>query len=476
MAIQKINYEDKANLQIISDIPDRNKASADDINEIKQVVNNNADELQNTKGDISSLDNEISKIIDILPTEQAEGEYISMQDSSDFKFKKFGVEGNSVQDETIAPTTPSTIKNVTGDINITVTDKNMANADDIYARMKAHNAGGCAEKTVDEKECIRINNTLYRPDVDPAFDLLGIRYKENTAYTIRGMVKKDSTTEGQMLIIKAVYTDGSSNQVMTTTIDWQELRLVTNASKTVKYIGFSYGSSAWWLLDKSSIFIAEGDTTDYIANEQQEVTFPLLENQRLMLNDYLADDGVHHVRKQMELDGTETWSSTVITDKLRYAMYLVLQDLEVKNTELEKDLLSNWFVANNSSESTEAQKDNFTFRRAQGGKYLWFFFPKSYFTATTSAEILAEWKAKLAEAKQAGTPMTLEYKTAQETTEAYTEEQQEAYNQFKNLKTYKNGSNVYSTNEVSPIFKVEYVKDLNAVLTQVNQLILEGGI
>ena len=52
MAIQKIQYVDKETLYNLTSIPDKNKCTADDLNEIKQVVNNNADELANAKGQV----------------------------------------------------------------------------------------------------------------------------------------------------------------------------------------------------------------------------------------------------------------------------------------------------------------------------------------------------------------------------------------------------------------------------------------
>lgn len=45
MAIQKIQYTNKVDLYTDSSIADINKVVADDMNEIKEVVNNNADEI-----------------------------------------------------------------------------------------------------------------------------------------------------------------------------------------------------------------------------------------------------------------------------------------------------------------------------------------------------------------------------------------------------------------------------------------------
>lgn len=46
MATKKINYKDKAPLQTKPEIPEENKVNARDLNEIKEVVNNNADEIE----------------------------------------------------------------------------------------------------------------------------------------------------------------------------------------------------------------------------------------------------------------------------------------------------------------------------------------------------------------------------------------------------------------------------------------------
>lgn len=46
MAVRKINYKDKSPLQTKPEIPEENKVNANDLNEIKEVVNNNADEIE----------------------------------------------------------------------------------------------------------------------------------------------------------------------------------------------------------------------------------------------------------------------------------------------------------------------------------------------------------------------------------------------------------------------------------------------
>lgn len=56
MAVQNINYENKEALQNDANIPDKNKVTDADMNEIKNVVNNNASELTATQGNVKSLE------------------------------------------------------------------------------------------------------------------------------------------------------------------------------------------------------------------------------------------------------------------------------------------------------------------------------------------------------------------------------------------------------------------------------------
>ena len=51
MAINLIGYADKADINVNSNVPDTNKVKADDMNEIKTVVNSNS----NLMGDVSTL-------------------------------------------------------------------------------------------------------------------------------------------------------------------------------------------------------------------------------------------------------------------------------------------------------------------------------------------------------------------------------------------------------------------------------------
>lgn len=55
MAVQKIQYENKEALKNDLTKPRKNKVVEEDMNEIKGVVNNNADELSDIHQDIENL-------------------------------------------------------------------------------------------------------------------------------------------------------------------------------------------------------------------------------------------------------------------------------------------------------------------------------------------------------------------------------------------------------------------------------------
>lgn len=345
MAVTKIIWENKTGIQNDASVARKNKVVDEDMNGIKEVVNNNADEViamqktienlqerqEMSNANITNLqksqaeqDEEIQVLKNALPSETQESENINIKGTIPTKFKEFVVSGNSKQDGEPTPKVKIEIQNVSGGINITIEDKEKLN--------------------------------------------------------------------------------------------------------------------------------------------QQKETFPLSEGQKLILGDYLAEDGIHNKRKQIELDGNESYLLGNI-DNLRYPIKIDVPDIKIRTTELDKNLLSNSFVADNSSENTEQNKEKYTFRQANGGKNIWFFIPKDFFETTTSSEIINEWKQYLATQKSAGTPVIIEYELAEEETESYTEEQQEAYNSLLNLKSYEEETNVYSENEVSPIFKVTAVKDVNSVIT-----------
>lgn len=363
-----------------------------------------------------------------------------------------------------SPEFPSEIQNVEGDVNVTVCNKNIANPEEVWNNMQAYNSSYCSEVVEDGKECIRFATSFFRPDVKNPFNLIDYKYKENTQYTIRMLVKKDSTQGSERLFLQIIYTDGTYELKYVESSNWIELKIVSNSQKTIDKIGFSYNTNTYYFLDKSSLFIAEGDTTDYVEHQEQTVLFPLAQGQKLMLGDYLAADGIHHVRKQIELDGTDfSLYSNQVAGRTIYMISAFSNNNNFKTYDSS-------ILCNILKQGTSSNGNNYLNNNGSSGS-LYVSIENSILGITdesTNEEKLQAFQNLIAE-----TGFVYEGELAEEETEAYTEEQQEAYNQICNLKAYEEETNVYSTNSTSPIFKVTAVKDINSVITELNTVLLE---
>ena len=236
-------------------------------------------------------------------------------------------------------------------------------------------------------------------------------------------------------------------------------------------LGFRKPDSTQWDLGENladiEFQLEKGSVaTDYVEHQEQNVLFPLAQEQKLHLGDYLAEDGIHHVRKQIELDGTEGWSYS--DSRKIFAISVNDIALEESFTNSARSIvISSHFKPSNYYNLYYQKVDN-----AISGHNS----AKAIEIRSTEFSSVDEFKAFLAQQKQAGTPVVVEYELATEEIVPYTEEQQKAYEQIvQTAKSYKNVTNIYSPDPVSPIFSINYRKDIETLLTQQNALILEGG-
>lgn len=198
--------------------------------------------------------------------------------------------------------------------------------------------------------------------------------------------------------------------------------------------------------------------------EEQNITFPLQEGQVLAQDDFLADDGIHHVRKQIVFDGTEIWRQNANHNN---------------NIVFETNI--NYYAPNPKSDDTNTNTSLCTI-----AKYNWWYnylkentFKVFYNTIRiriNNEMTLEKWKAYLAEQYANGTPIIIEYELSEEAQkeaiEPYTEEQQKAWEQIKALRTYKNITHINSEDETKPTFEVTYVRDLQTVINNMQAQIL----
>ncbi len=207
--------------------------------------------------------------------------------------------------------------------------------------------------------------------------------------------------------------------------------------------------------------ITEEENSNYIPYEEQRISFPLKEGQVLHKGDYLADDEVHHKKKTIELNGTEAItldSYSVDNENTLHFNTPIYSDMKLaENIVTKPNYMSNLFktptLVWSADEEQIAQMNNKSFNISINRDKL-------------ETEDVNGFKKWLTEQKNKGNPLKIEYELANEVVEPYSPEQQEVYKQLQNLKSYKGTTHIISTDEVSPIFEVEYIKDLETILTK----------
>lgn len=179
----------------------------------------------------------------------------------------------------------------------------------------------------------------------------------------------------------------------------------------------------------TNIQLEEGTTaTAYEPYKSQVATFPLSEGQKLMEGSYLADDGIHHRRKQVVLDGSESsWRENGVTKGL---FQVTLSNVYVNNNTI--NAMSNLLVGNTGTNIVQANSyvDNSVATFSNN---------RLFFRINTYANNLNGLKSWLS-----SNSLTVEYELAEEEIVAYTAEQQEAWNNIKNLTLFEGVNHISS--------------------------------
>lgn len=505
----KITYENKGALKNDLDVPDKNKVTEDDMNEIKNVVNANADELDTAKENIGDLqsgqgtasaditnlknkvatlesdnttnksnisnlqsnkvdkiegkglstndftneykeklddlenydDTEVKKdisdikeeqveqntntdlVADMIPTlESEEAENINV-DSSKY-YGQVKVRGKSEQETIPSTEHPSEIKNLSGDIEITVCNKNLFDEDfsqgyDSNGNIVTSSQFVCNTNLIDviENESYTISNNLNLKIASVAY------YKDNKFISFQSNMNLATITIPQNV---------------------NQIRFNLYKEPTLSVSDFTFCQ-----------FEKKGTATDYIEHEEQKIIFPLSQGQKMYYGDYLADDGIHHVRKQIELDGTESWNilnwSTPHTKTtIFYSEALIAK----RNNSIR---LCNYFKRVENTAENLDKDEEYCLSAVTGAIYICI----SNEIATTG-EQLNTW---LAQKKQEGKPLIAEYTLIEEEIDPYTEAQQEAYDKLNEIMTYYPVTNVYSNQGAK--LQLIYKMNLNSMFATV---------
>lgn len=361
----------------------------------------------------------------------------------------------------------SKIENVEGNVDITVCSKNLFNKSatpNIYSSMNVEETEtglkleviGSQQASYRFYKLINISNYVgktvrMKSSIEPIDENSAPRYN-------LGLCSEDFQTR------KSKKSTNISNEEILFTITAEDI-VNTPYIAVWLYPRASEVSGGGGATFNNIIVTVDNAEMSFVSHQSQTITFPLQEGQKLMKNDYLAEDGIHHKRNQIELDGTEN----IIVNQATYNIFKIKDINDIGNDGSTTSVFG--YFCSHFKEYTQVQlrQNNIGFCALGEGVNAIYL----CFGAGSEVNSVEACKSFLAQQKQAGTPIIVEYELAEEETEAYTEEQQEAYNQLINLKAYEEETNVYSTNSTSPIFKVTAVKDINSVITQLNSVLLE---
>lgn len=334
--------------------------------------------------------------------------------------------------ETPSPEIKSDIENVTGDINITVCNKNL-----LPNNLKSTTINGITA-TVNEDGSIHFKGTATGTATFNLFTSLPNFLKNDTSYRLSAGVSIPQSTylrigDNSNNSIFFGFGGGSSYLDFTYKNNFASNRMKGFFWFPSGCVGNSYDFTIYPMLVQGT------DNEEYVKHEQQAIKFSLSEGQRLADGDKLADDGIHHARKQKEFDGTENWIKNInYSTETILAVQLKMSDAVVSTS----NTLCNYFKYNSDNTTVN------TYRFA--GNYLLIKLDVSEFPT------IEAFKTWLVEKKTAETPVVVEYELAEEEIEPYTPEQQEAYNQLQNAQSYYNVTNVF-TNKALLEFK--YMKE-----------------
>ena len=339
------------------------------------------------------------------------------------------------------PDYPQPIENVEGRIDFNICNKNLGNIEDLYNDMVAFNPNNVRKEVVDNKQCIVFSN--YHFQQARGFRGLLNRYKKNTRYKIDCDVRVyDTTITTSKGLFVQVY-DINDNRIgsASQTADgstWHHLSFITNDSADFSYLAFSYGAITDWCLANFSIteYVA-GEEYEYIESTEQIIPFPLQDGQKLMEGDYLAEDGVHHVRGQVIYDGTENFQ---------------------KRTNLEHTFQITLRKTSSSGKCSHYQSINSSSFDVDNGIYLTY--TNVLIISDLRFSTVADFKSWLATQYANGTPVTIEYIIrGEETIDPYTPAQAEAYNKLMNLMLYKGVNHIWTnTDGLEPSLQLTYYK------------------
>ena len=387
----------------------------------------------------------MNQIIDGLMQELedaiATGTSITVNDSANAPAKLLP-SGNTYQETTSisegdeydspSPEHEQTIHNVSGNNQIKVQNKNIWNKDNV----------SFIDGILDD-------NGEQLPSVASHYTDNFIKVEPNTSYTFWGQIYSSS-------IVTKIYFYTKNKEWISRDAGVTNLSVYNFITPiNCYYIRVQCGRAV--TLKTGDIQLEKGSATSYVEHEEQTLEFTLVEGQKMFLGDYLADDGIHHVRKQIVLDGTEDCSLRSTNENGTYTYLfngILPEKVKANAVSLSSHYQFNGLVSNGDQTKTKNEGYCLFYAYSSTNKTL-------YINSTIGN--LNDFKAYLAQQYTNETPVTIEYESETETIEPYTELQQTQHNKLKHIISYfgQTNVNIISAGDLEAILNLDYKKSSN---------------
>lgn len=270
--------------------------------------------------------------------------------------------------------------------------------------------------------------------------------KGKTVTFLTGTLLNKATT----VIIYGTRANGSTYQEVNETKTGKCSLIVANDFTTITRVEFRFNRQSTVFTDTSTIInyamlVLGTEEITYKPYQEQTEYFPLSEVQKLMEGSYLANDGIHHTRKQYTFTGNE---EIVLSNRqCENCACFYINKYDKQNNYITREVCSHFAydsLAYKEDRDVECITDN-----------LWAPYRLIIFqilkTRLTSVNVTG-FKAYLSEQYANGTPVIVEYELAEEEIIPYTETQKEAWEKIKNLIFYKGTNHISCTGKL----KIKY--------------------
>lgn len=270
-----------------------------------------------------------------------------------------------------------------------------------------------------------------------------IKLKAGT-YTLSIHNVKGSCTEGSLALVA-----GNTNPKKTKA----KIQLKNETSKTftleeesICRISVEYNVGCTFNNFEFNVMLNKGSQAPYIPYQEQAEYFPLSEGQKLYKGSYLADDGTHHKRKQIVLDGSDNMDWYMDRISGTSTDYFYTRTVGITTENINSVICSHFKKGSRSRQGFWATTVFcITMNKTVTG----------IISSDTMAQKITKFKTWLATQYANGTPVIVEYELAEEEIVPYTETQQEAWEKLRHFTLFKGINNITSTANA----KITYVRD-----------------